>query len=143
MSATRSRQEELTYKRYLANIDRSICPFCAVLRSDDQFVEATKSFNVIKNNFPYSIWDGQTVVDHLMVTPKQHTDNLGSMKQGEKAEYVDIIIKYEKRGYNTYSRAPSSVIKSIVHQHTHLIKTDGPTKRFIFLIRQPYIRIVR
>jgi diadenosine tetraphosphate (Ap4A) HIT family hydrolase len=144
MTATRSRKEENTYKKHLKTTDAKSCPFCAAKKQDRDFYEETKSFKIIKNIFPYSIWDGQTVIDHLMVTPKKHTDNLAGMTNAQKVEYVSIIEKYEKRGYNIYSRAPVSVIKSIAHQHTHLIKTKGAAKRFLFLLRRPfYIRVVR
>jgi ATP adenylyltransferase len=143
MTATRSRKEEKVYKKYLKMTDHSICSFCPIKAGEDQFVEETKNFKIIKNIFAYSIWDGQKVVDHLMVTPKKHTDSLAAMAPAEKIEYVDIIEKYESQGYNIYSRAPASAIKSIPHQHTHLIKTEGDSKRFVFLLRKPYIRIVR
>lgn len=143
MTATRSRKEERHYKRYLRNNPDSDCAFCKINKKEhQQFVEETASFKVIRNIFKYSIWDGQQVVDHLMVVPKRHTDSLANLSDKQAAELVKIIGKYEKRGFNVYARAPTSPIKSIVHQHSHLIKTAGASKRFIFLLRRPYIRIV-
>lgn len=143
MTATRSRKEEKIYKNHLKITNRDSCAFCPINEDSDQLIEETSCFKIIRNIFAYSIWDGQQVTDHLMITPKKHTDSLAGMKTNEKIEYIDLIEKYEKQGYNIYSRAPSSAIKSIIHQHTHLIKTEGKSKRFVFLLRKPYIRIVR
>jgi hypothetical protein len=143
MSATRSRKEEKKYKKHLKHFGVDACAFCPIQKDSDQFIEETAHFKVIKNIFAYSLWDGQSVTDHLMVTLKKHTDNLASMTTKEKVDYVDLIEKYEKLGYNIYARAPTSKIKSISHQHTHLIKTKGNAKRLIFLLRKPYFRIVR
>lgn len=143
MTAQRSRREELTYKKHLSRVDRTVCAFCAIQDHHPQWVKDTKYFKVIKNIFPYSLWDGQKVVDHLMVTPKKHTDSLSAMKSAQKVEYVDLIEEYEHMGYNIYARAPTSVIKSIQHQHTHLIKTAGRPRGFVFLMRKPYFRFHR
>lgn len=144
MTATRSRKEEKIYKAYQKQRKTDTCSFCEINKSSDQYVDSTKYFKIIRNIFAYSIWDGQKVVDHLMITPIKHSDNLANMKPEEKIEYVDILAKYEALGYNVYARAPSSIIKSVVHQHTHLIKTEGESKKFVLLIRRPwYLRIVR
>ena len=144
MSATRSRKEELTYKRHLNNQASDECQFCAIKKGDKQFISATKYFKVIRNIFAYSIWDGQTVTDHLMVLPKRHIDNIASFSAAEGTEFLKLISRYEKQGYNIYARAPASVIKSVAHQHTHLIKTKGAAKKLIFLIRLPvYFRFVK
>jgi diadenosine tetraphosphate (Ap4A) HIT family hydrolase len=97
---------------------------------------------VIRNIFAYSIWDGQQVDDHLMVIPKKHTDTLADLNEKEAVDYVRVISAYELNGYNVYSRAPQSAIKSVIHLHTHLIKTSGPPKKVVFLARKPYIRII-
>jgi diadenosine tetraphosphate (Ap4A) HIT family hydrolase len=143
MSATRSRKEQIYYKKYLKTVDKSVCVFCEIKKGSDQLLSVTKHFKVIKNIFPYSIWDGQKVVDHLMVTPKKHTDSIKDMPDSQKVEYVNLIELYEQKGYNIYARAPVSKMKSIVHQHTHLIKTEGAHKKLIVLSTKPYLRIVK
>ena len=143
MTAFRSRRQESEYKKYLKTAKSEGCVFCAIQKGADQYLEETEYFKVIKNNFPYSLWDGQTVVDHLMIIPKKHTDNLKTMESSEKIEYVDLLEKYEKKGYNAYLRAPVSVIKTVIHQHTHLIKTEGGPKKLVLHMRKPYIRVVR
>jgi diadenosine tetraphosphate (Ap4A) HIT family hydrolase len=143
MTATRSRKEEKFYKKYLKTVDKNVCVFCAIKKGSDQLVVTTKHFKVITNIFPYSVWDGQEVVDHLMITPKKHTDSLKDMPDSQKVEYVNLIESYEQNGYNIYARAPINKTKSVVHQHTHLIKTDGALKKLIVFSTKPYVRIVK
>ncbi|HVX24656.1 MAG TPA: hypothetical protein VG992_04955 [Candidatus Saccharimonadales bacterium] len=142
MAATRSRKEYLKYERHLATVQPGLCAFCAIEAGSDQLIKETKHFKIIYNIFPYSLWDGQRVVEHLMVAPQTHTDTLSALNDKQKAEYVDILQEYESNGYNIYARAPVSKIKSIAHQHTHLIKTEGAARRFLLLLRKPYFRIV-
>ena len=76
-----------------------------------------------------------------MVVPKIHTDSLNDFKPQQAAEYLKILGEYEKKGYNVYARAPNSKIKTITHQHTHLISAKGK-KKFIFYTNKPfYMRI--
>lgn len=144
MTATRSTKEENSYVRYRKTSSGSACPFCEINHGHEQYVEETDSLKVIRNRTPYSIWDGQGVVEHLMIIPKAHTDSLKDLGDDVAVEYMNLLSSYESRGYNVYARAPVSSVKSIVHQHTHLIKLDGHNKRFVFMLRKPfYIRISR
>lgn len=144
MSVSRSRREEKNYSRYRKKLVSGECQFCSIKDSDDQFVKASKSFKVIRNIFAYSIWDGQSVDDHLMIVPKRHVDSLAHLNESEAREYIKLVGQYEQAGYSSYSRHPSSTIKSVVHQHTHLIRTSGLSKNFIFLLRRPFfIRLAK
>ena len=140
MTATRSRKEEKEYKGYLKTKPNT-CPFCEIKTGSDQLIEETKHFKVVHNIFSYSLWDGQNVADHLMIVPKKHTASLADIPKDASAEFVQLLGSYEKKGYNIYARAPASVIKSVLHQHTHLIKPAGRPKKFVFLLRKPFIRI--
>lgn len=143
MTATRSRKEEKTYKKYLRDKPKT-CPFCTIEKDSDQLVEETKYFKVIHNIFGYSLWDSQEVEDHLMIVPKKHIDSIAKLPSEASIEYVKLLSKYEKMQYSQYSRAPSSVIKSVVHQHTHLIKPKGEPKKFVLLFRSPlYMRFFK
>jgi len=142
MSATRSRKEEKNYKRYIKKVDKSQCIFCGIDKNNKSLIKQTPSFKIVRNIFAYSLWDGQAVVDHLMVVPIKHTETLKDFTAEEALELLKLLSLYENQGYNVYARAPSSHIKSIPHQHTHLIKTEGRPKKFIFLTRKPYIRII-
>jgi len=142
MTATRSTKEEYQYRKQRRTEENKACPFCNIKEHDPQFVEETGFLKVIRNRVPYSIWDGQGVVDHLMIVPKVHTDKLGSLGTDAAIDYIDIVTRYESKGYNLYARAPSSNVKSVFHQHTHLIRLDDKERRFLVLLRKPfYIRL--
>ena len=142
--STRSRKETTTYKKYHRSFHgKKGCVFCEIDSSSDQFVSETNHFKVIDNIFPYSLWDDQDVEDHLMIVPKKHTDTLSDLTPKEAQEYVLTMCSYEKKGYNVWARAPQSSIKSVMHQHTHLIKPGGKTMRFMFYMRKPYFRMRR
>lgn len=139
MTAQRSRKEEKQYRQHRKKHVQKVCPFCDI--NPDEIVRTTKYFYVLRNIFPYSLWDGQEVSDHLMVVPKRHTDKLGGTTPEEAVAFLKIIDSYEAKGYNLYARSPSSSIKSVVHQHTHLMKPKGKQKRFLLMVRKPFIRI--
>ncbi len=142
--ATRSRKEEKNYKKYRETDSfKGVCTFCNISPDEDQFVKETKSFQVIKNIFSYSQWDGQGVVDHLLIVPKKHTVSLGDLTAPEAVEFIELIGSYEKLGYDFSARAPKSNRKTVQHQHTHLIKLDRKTKKFLFYLKKPYIRFLR
>jgi hypothetical protein len=139
----RSSKQEKQYRKHQKHTDSTVCSFCVINEDHAQFVHGTKFFKIIRNRFPYDFWDGQGIVDHLMIVPHRHTHDLSSMKNDEKIEYVDLIATYEGRGYSFFARSPSSITKSIAHQHTHLIKSDRRLKRFVLLLKKPLIRILR
>lgn len=142
--ATRSKKEEIRYAQHRNEIHSKIeCIFCEYKKSDVSFIRKTKSFKILKNLFPYSQWDGQGVLDHIMVVPIKHTDTLSDLTSHEAIEYVNLISSYESKGYSVYSRAPSSTRKTVFHQHTHLIKLDNQTKNLVFYLKKPHIRIVK
>ena len=142
--ATRSKKEEVRYAKHRSEVHtKTICVFCDYSKNDECFISETKSFKVLVNLFPYSQWDGQGVLDHIMIVPKKHTDTLSDLSSHEAIEYVDLVSSYESKGYSVYSRAPSSTRRTVVHQHTHLMKLDDQTKKLVFYLRKPFIRIVK
>jgi diadenosine tetraphosphate (Ap4A) HIT family hydrolase len=141
--SNRTRRVEKSYRKYRSAPERVPCDFCIVKKGDYNFVSESPSFKVLHNIFPYALWDEQTVTDHLMIVPKQHIDSLKSLKPSQAAEYLAAISEYEHQGYSVYARAPGSLAKSIIHQHTHLIKTEGAPKRVVILIRKPHIMLAR
>jgi diadenosine tetraphosphate (Ap4A) HIT family hydrolase len=142
MTASRNRKETLAYRKYLKNLQPGHdCEFCSIGKKDPQFVSQTKYFKVIRNIFPYSMWDDHTVKDHLLILPKEHTDTLSSLPQASKIEYVELISKYESKGYNIYARSPGHASKSVIHQHTHLIKSGNRRKQLVVHSRKPYLRL--
>ncbi|MCA9323888.1 hypothetical protein KC992_02180 [Candidatus Saccharibacteria bacterium] len=142
--STRTRREHVRYLKHRRTFNKeSTCEFCAIDKNDYQYVSETKSFKVIKNIFSYSTWDDQDVDDHLMIVPKKHTDTLSTLTPLEAQEYVQLISYYETKGYNVWARAPKTVRKSVVHQHTHLIKPGKKVRKFLFYVASPYIRFTR
>lgn len=98
---------------------------------------------MVKNIFPYDLWDTCGVKEHFMVIPKRHVDTISHFSNQEQKEYIGLIAKYEQSGYSIYARAPGSVAKSVHHQHTHLIKLDNKKKKFVLFIRKPWLLITR
>jgi diadenosine tetraphosphate (Ap4A) HIT family hydrolase len=142
--ATRSPKEEKVYKAHRKNEhSKTSCIFCDIGPGHMQLVRETKSFKIVRNIFPYSHWDGQDVVDHLMIVPKLHTDTLSDLQSHEAIEYVELMSSYESQGYNVYARAPQSNRKTVVHQHTHLIKLNGKNRKFLLYLEKPHVRLVR
>lgn len=76
-----------------------------------------------------------------MIIPVQHTDTLADIPETAAVEFVQLISKYEQDGYNIYARAPISGMKSVIHQHTHLIKPEGKRISAVVHTRKPYIHI--
>ncbi len=142
MLATRNRKQIKKYKKYSKDLPVGSCQFCEIDQKDSQFVTETKSFKIIRNIFPYNYWDLHRVEDHLMIVPKKHTDTLNDLNAQEAVEYVNVIGSYESRGYNVYSRAPLAGMKTVVHQHTHLIKLAGRPKRLLIYTKNKFLRMV-
>jgi len=139
---TRSKKHIKQYKHHMSELIIGACQFCDHKVTDNSFVTETKSFKIIRNIFPYKTWDLQDVNDHLLIIPKKHTDTLNDFTANEAIEYVALLGSYESRGYNVYSRSPGSGMKSVVHQHTHLIKTNGKTKRVIIYTKNIHARLI-
>ncbi len=142
MIGTRTNKHIKNYRKQIKELKPGICQFCEIKEGDSSYIKGTKSFKIITNIFPYSTWDLQNVSDHLMIVPIKHTDTLNDFTANEAIEYVDLLGSYESRGYNVYSRAPGAGMKSVVHQHTHLIKTTGQIKRIILYTRRSLLRII-
>lgn len=145
MGYNRSRKENSQYNAYIKirkNSDYSICEFCEIHEKSSQFVKKTEYFKVIRNIFPYSIWDSRRVTDHLMLVPNEHTETLSTLSSSALQEYTILIAEYESAGYNIYARTPSSTMKSVPHQHTHLIKANGKRVKMLLHLDKPYLRFI-
>jgi diadenosine tetraphosphate (Ap4A) HIT family hydrolase len=143
MTAPRSRKEDRRYVHYLKALKKrgSPCEFCSMDENDPKFVAKTKYFMVVKNLIAYSIWDGHDVIDHLLIIPVQHATSLSELPSESAQEFLELLSEYENKGYNVYARAPQSKARTVVHQHTHLIKSSGACKSFMMFTRKPYLRV--
>lgn len=99
------------------------CDFCSLVQNPtEQVIDEHVHFLRIKNRFPYSVWDGKTVADHQMIVPKRHLIELNELLPDEAQEFLNLITEYEHLGFSLYARSTEDRTRSVVHQHTHLIK---------------------
>jgi len=119
------------------------CGFCGFDDEDkkDELIKSFKHFWLVKNIFPYDFWDDQGVSDHMLLVPRRHIDSVGDMNDEESVEYAKILGTYDKLGYSIYARSSGNVIKSVVHQHTHLLKLDGKEISFMVYSKKPYVLV--
>lgn len=123
MNARRSALHAEAYQIYLNSINQeSICPFCDITVDHEQYINETDHFWIIKNKFPYEVWEDQSVLSHLLIIPKAHLLSLKYLSESESKEFIILMADYEHSGYNVYARTASSKTRSIKHQHTHLIQ---------------------
>lgn len=115
----RAAEVDAAYRDYRAAYTGT-CPFC-----DDQTVAVARhrSMLVVRNRFPYVVWDAARVEDHLMIVPVRHTLSLDEFTDAEAAGFFAVARRYEAAGYSLYSRAPANRSRSVGHVHTHLIAT--------------------
>lgn len=141
--STRKRKSHIAYEQYRKTLDKNQCQFCTFSLEDQHVLHELKAFWIVKNIFPYDIWDNSSVVNHLMLVPKRHIDSIAHFDHYEREEYVEVLAKYEGQGFSIYARAPGNIIKSVVHQHTHLIKIDNSIKKFMLFSSRPRFLITK
>lgn len=133
----RTRKTVLKYAAYLRTRSKTVCDFCDRARLD--IIKEFKNTLIIRNRFPYSHWDMFNVVDHIMLIPKRHLVSLTELNEAEKLEYIRVLGEYEDQGYSIYARSFDSGMRTVGHQHTHLIKTDGASgHKWLMYLRKPY-----
>lgn len=98
------------------------CEFCNLTNDSTQVLKRYEYFWFVANIFPYDMWDGYRVLEHMMFVPIRHVDSLSDFSKAEQLEYVRLLVTLEKLGYSVYARSAGSKSKSIAHQHTHLMK---------------------
>jgi diadenosine tetraphosphate (Ap4A) HIT family hydrolase len=73
-----------------------------------------------------------------MVFPVRHVTSMIDLTAAERKDFMDIICDYESKGYSVYSRAPSTIARTVPHIHTHLIKVANEAPRIYLALRKPY-----
>lgn len=131
------------YRKNNKKLDRNLqisgCPFCEPYLSERIVVDQTKLCLVTKNEFPYDLWENQKVADHLILVPKRHIACSSKLSGEEKNEFYNLMSKYEKKGYNSYTRSDKSLTKSVpLHHHTHLIETIGKRAWLVLSLKKPH-----
>lgn len=99
------------------------CPFDELSPEDENIMSEEATALALRNRFPYDVYDGQKVVDHLLVIPKRHVRALGELSLREKDDYWALLTKYEELGYSSMTRSPANYARSVLgHVHTHQFK---------------------
>ena len=121
------------------------CTFCHEYETKKRVIAENDTMFVIPNRVKYDMFEGQGVVDHLMVLPKRHAESIGEFTEKEKIDHLNIVAEYETKGYDTYARGVGNVARTVKHQHTHLIKGDNKQKwpRFLLFMSKPYFLIYK
>lgn len=118
------------------------CDFCDPAQMD--IIEEHEHSRLIRNLFPYDIWEYHDVIDHLMVVPKRHVRSLSELEDAELLEIMKLLAEFEAKDYNIYARSIDSLHRTVVaHQHTHLIKLDGKSPKLSVFVNKPYFLLKR
>lgn len=142
--SNRRHSKEKAYIHYRKSRNTSGCAFCQFeINQAEDIVLATSHFLVVKNLFQYDIWDGCPVQEHLLVSPRRHVVSLADFTPDEKLEYVNLISKYESKGYSLYARSDLDNTKSVPHQHTHLIRLEPKRLRAMVYLHAPHVLLYR
>lgn len=129
----RIKKAELRYKKEQA---KNSCPFCD--SAAVEIIAQTENFYILKNIFPYNIWDRRKVKNHLLVVSKKHHESLHEIDRNLIGEYAAIISNYAGLGFDVFTRGKGSITKTVAHFHTHLIKTYGKKFNKVHFHADPY-----
>jgi diadenosine tetraphosphate (Ap4A) HIT family hydrolase len=135
----RTRKDTKHYKpaeKRKLHFEGNHCPFCSL--EPLEVIKTGATMLMISNKYPYHYWEFMDVTDHLMIIPKRHVTTIASFTQAEKLEFLELLSTYERLGYNVYARAEENIMKTIPHQHTHLIKTKAKMAKIAVFTKQPY-----
>lgn len=136
----RKRKGHLTYVTHRRSNDADHeCAFCTISPKSKQVLKNHTYFREITNIFPYSLWDSSKVTEHAMLVPKRHITSLSQLTKPEKLEYITLISEKEGQGYDVFSRGHNSHMKSVPHQHTHILKTTGKRIKTLVYHAKPLI----
>ncbi len=123
-----------------ADKTKDTCGFCEA-ETKERHVMETETTMVLPNRVSYDMFEGRRVIEHLMVIPKAHRESFAEFTDQERLETMQVIGEYEAKGYNVYARGVGSISRSMVHQHTHLIKLSQRSSRAILFLKQPYVLV--
>ena len=115
------------------------CAFCDDPGLNGRTIQETETMIVVPNRTSYDFFEGLRVTEHLMIIPKRHVELIKDFTQKEKTELMELMGEYEAKNYNIYARGSGNIMRSVKHQHTHLIKLENKLSKFSVFIRKPYI----
>ena len=121
------------------------CTFCNEYDHKKNVIYENQTMFIIPNRVSYDLFEGQRIVDHLMVIPKRHVETMKEFTDTEMLDQMKVMATYEKKGYDIYARGVGNVSRSAKHQHTHLLKGDNKRRwpRFLLFVAKPYLLIVK
>lgn len=135
------RKTRLSYKKY--NHEDTKKPICTLCADDNKsrIINENDSMFVLPNRVSYDIFEGMRVLEHLMIVPKNHRESLAEFTERERIDFMTLASYYESQGYTILARGKGSHMRSVNHQHTHLLKLDNQKARVYFYLRKPYFMI--
>ncbi len=139
---TRNRKTQLAYQKHQRNKPKQEgCGFCSLPAIEIK--QDLGDFLVAINLFPYTFWDSTEVAEHFMLVPKRHVTSISQLTPEELNSYAKALADFEKQGFSIYSRGHNSHMKSVLHQHTHLIRLGSKRKKLVFFSEKPHILLTR
>lgn len=104
--------------------DNPPCPFCDNL-GERIMLRETSTMIVVKNDFPYQVFDGLPVSHHILLVPRRHTAVLDDFDEQEIHDYWHLVSEYHLQGYSFMTRSAKSTNRSVpAHLHTHLFTVE-------------------
>lgn len=125
-------------KHNISDAVQGVCNFCHI-ETKEKILYENETMYVVANRVSYDMFEDRKVTEHLMVIPKKHHDSIQTFSDEEKCDAMDVMGEYESKGYSVYARGYGSTTRSVVHQHTHLIKLVDKPSRVIIYARKPYV----
>lgn len=117
---------------------RGDCPFCRKESGIDRAIYSDELFFIMPNRTKYDYFEGKKVIEHLMIIPRRHVEAFQEFTEQERLALINLIADYDKLGFNVYARGVGVAGRSVVHQHTHLIKSKNKLPKFFMFIEKPY-----
>jgi len=109
-------KHQIQLKKYK---EKGICPFCSKGIKDQEIIKEGDCFYVIYNKFPYKLYRGKEIKQHLLLIPKDHVEDT---KELSIEKHVSLIEEWKKmKPDETIYRKKGDEEKSIPHAHIHLI----------------------
>lgn len=88
------------------------------------------------------MWDGHETTAHELLVPKRHVTGINAFTPEERQELMGLLCKADKEGYSFYGRHDGSKTKTVLHQHTHLIKISEKPINHMLYLRKPHILLI-
>lgn len=119
MYRTRKTEKRYALQRRQAKAAGIRCDFCEFTSTHPQVKEEFSHFWVARNNFPYSVWDGCDVADHVMIVPNA-TLRASMYLRRQSARNLLILSQRTKRAATRFMPVRRKVHKNRLRISTHI-----------------------